>query len=300
MAMCAWRSDVELLPEAIGSLMQRQIPAYWRASMGSPVPGSLVEHNLIGTINLLEYCREVNAGLILLSSSRVYSIPPLGELPVQVEAAKRFIWTRRRLFCAGVSAGRHFRTVFDRAPVSLYGATKRASELLALEYGATFGFPVWIDRCGVLAGAGQFGTAEQGIFSYWLHAHAARLPLRYIGFGGLGYQVRDAFHPVDLADAVTDPDTARSRPGLSYFQCGRRNGQCDVAGRVDGLVRRRFGAHAPRPIYGRGPSTSHGLSWMQRSPKLSSAGKSAGLCQSILDEIARHVGIIPTGYGTAL
>jgi hypothetical protein len=49
-------------------------------------------------------------------------------------------------------------------PVSPYGSTKRASETLALEYGAAFGFPVWINRCGVLADAGQFGTAEQGIF----------------------------------------------------------------------------------------------------------------------------------------
>ena len=36
---------------------------------------------------------------------------------------------------------------------------------LILEYGECFGFPVWINRCGVLAGAGQFGKADQGIFS---------------------------------------------------------------------------------------------------------------------------------------
>jgi CDP-paratose 2-epimerase len=88
------------------------------------------------------------------------------------------------------------------APVSLYGATKLASEALALEYGDTFGIPVWINRCGVLAGAGQFGTAEQGIFSFWLHAWRAKKSLRYIGFGGKGFQVRDAFHPEDLAELI--------------------------------------------------------------------------------------------------
>src|SRR5436309_13607222 len=88
------------------------------------------------------------------------------------------------------------------APVSLYGSTKLASEALALEYGLTYNFPVWINRCGVLAGAGQFGTAEQGIFSYWLHAHAAERRLRYIGFGGHGHQVRDAFHPDDLGELI--------------------------------------------------------------------------------------------------
>jgi CDP-paratose 2-epimerase len=54
----------------------------------------------------------------------------------------------------------------------------------------------------VVAGAGQFGTAEQGIFSYWLHAWRSKRTLRYIGFGGKGYQVRDAFHPDDVADLV--------------------------------------------------------------------------------------------------
>ena len=67
-----------------------------------------------------------------------------------------------------------------------------------MEYGATFGFPVWINRCGVLAGAGQFGRADQGIFAYWLNSHLRRRPLRYIGFDGEGHQVRDCLHPRDL------------------------------------------------------------------------------------------------------
>ena len=70
--------------------------------------------------------------------------------------------------------------------------------LLALEYGETFGFPVWINRCGVLAGAGQFGRADQGIFAFWINAWLRRRPLTYIGFGGKGYQVRDCLHPRDL------------------------------------------------------------------------------------------------------
>ncbi len=55
-------------------------------------------------------------------------------------------------------------------PVSLYGSTKVISEHLALEYGETFGFPVWINRCGVMAGAGQFGHSAQGIFAFWHHS----------------------------------------------------------------------------------------------------------------------------------
>ncbi len=69
------------------------------------------------------------------------------------------------------------------APVSLYGATKVTSEQLALEYGDAFGFPVWINRCGVMAGEGQFGRIDQGVFAYWLHSWREGRPLKYIGFG---------------------------------------------------------------------------------------------------------------------
>jgi len=95
--------------------------------------------------------------------------------------------------------GRDFSTL---APISLYGATKLASEALALEYGATFSLPVFINRCGVLAGAGQFGRADQGIFAYWINAWLRQRPLKYIGFGGNGYQVRDCLHPRDLLPAL--------------------------------------------------------------------------------------------------
>jgi CDP-paratose 2-epimerase len=57
---------------------------------------------------------------------------------------------------------------------------------------------VWINRCGVLAGAGQFGRADQGIFSFWIHSWSERAPLAYIGFDGCGHQVRDCLHPADL------------------------------------------------------------------------------------------------------
>ena len=75
---------------------------------------------------------------------------------------------------------------------------------------------MWVNRCGVLAGGGQFGKADQGIFSYWLHSWLAQRPLRNIGFSGSGYQVRDCLHPHDLATLIAlqfrEPaDTAKPR-----------------------------------------------------------------------------------------
>ena len=72
--------------------------------------------------------------------------------------------------------------------------------------------PVFINRCGVLAGAGQFGRADQGIFAYWLNAHLRQRPLRYIGFGGHGHQVRDCLHPRDLAPLLAKQFAAPALP----------------------------------------------------------------------------------------
>lgn len=155
----------------------------------------LVDYNLSGTVNLLEYCKQHQAGFILLSTSRVYSIPPLADMAVEV-AANAFRPTDAII--DGLQQSGITESFSTTPPVSLYGATKLASEQLALEYGLTFDFPVWINRCGVMAGAGQFGKADQGIFAFWLHSWKEKRPLRYIGFGGHGYQVRDCLHPRDL------------------------------------------------------------------------------------------------------
>ena len=157
----------------------------------------LVENNLGGTINLLEHCRAHGAGFVLMSTSRVYSIGPLCELEVEIHD-RAFRPRSDRPLPEGLSFKGISESFSTAPPVSLYGSTKVTSEHLALEYGAAFDFPVWINRCGVLAGAGQFGKPDQGIFAYWLHSWRAKRPLRYIGFDGQGHQVRDVLHPRDL------------------------------------------------------------------------------------------------------
>jgi len=167
----------------------------------------LVDHNLLGTVNLLEYCKAHQAGFILLSTSRVYSIPPLAALPVVV-TQNAFAPDATAGFPAGLTAAGLDESFATTAPISLYGATKLTSEALALEYGETFGFPVFINRCGVLAGAGQFGRADQGIFAFWINAWLRKRPLKYLGFGGHGHQVRDCLHPRDLLPLLEKQFTA--------------------------------------------------------------------------------------------
>lgn len=161
----------------------------------------LVSHNLIGTLNLLEKCRRDSAGFFILSTSRVYSIGALNEIPL-AERGNRFVVDETRAAPAGSSEHGVSEAFSTAAPVSLYGGTKLASEIMALEYSGAFGFPVWIDRCGVIAGPGQFGRIDQGIFSYWIYQWLLGRPLNYIGYGGNGLQVRDFVSPGDLTRLV--------------------------------------------------------------------------------------------------
>jgi CDP-paratose 2-epimerase len=136
----------------------------------------------------------------LLSTSRVYSASELAALPVKSTNGR---YELKQSKISGISENGISENFATSSPISLYGASKLASETLILEYGECFDFPVWINRCGVLAGAGQFGKADQGIFSFWIHSFREKKPLKYIGFDGTGHQVRDAMHPKDLVPVLT-------------------------------------------------------------------------------------------------
>lgn len=242
-------SDLEALPPVDWVIDAAANPSVLAGIDGRTSSRQLVEHNLLGTLNVLEYCRCHGAGLILLSSSRVYSIAGLSSLPVEVVGdAYRLITAssiQPGLSRAGVSE--QFSTA---APLSLYGASKLASETMALEYGETFGFPVRINRCGILAGAGQFGRVDQGLFSYWINSWLHRRPLAYIGFEGAGHQVRDCLHPRDLA-ALLIKQTA-SGADVAERICNLGGGLANsmsLAGLSDWCAH-RFGGHEVGSISG--------------------------------------------------
>jgi len=215
----------------------------------------LVDHNLTGTINVLEYCKVHKAGFILLSTSRVYSIAPLAALPVESVNDAFHLTPQASRLTPGLSPAGLAEDFATTAPISLYGATKLASEAMALEYGETFGFPVFINRCGVLAGAGQFGRADQGIFAYWINAWLRKKPLKYLGFGGHGHQVRDCLHPRDLLPVLEkqfkSPKLAAA-DRIANFSGGAASAMS--LRQLSDWCARRFGPHAvvqdgtPRPF----------------------------------------------------
>ena len=236
-------SDFETLP-----VVDAVIDAAANASVLAGVDGTsssrqLVEHNLSGTINLLEYCKAHRSTFLLLSTSRVYSIPPLAELPMNV-VDDAFVLDDKGKLPPGVSVHGLDETFSTSPPVSLYGSTKLASETLALEYGEAFNFPVWINRCGVMGGAGQFGRADQGIFAYWLHSWKQKRPLRYIGFDGHGHQVRDCLHPDDLARLVIRQlNSTGNRERIFHAGSGGLSATMSLR-QLSRWCEKRWGAHA--------------------------------------------------------
>jgi len=283
------RSDVDALPACDWVVDAAAHPSVLAGVDGRSSSRQLGEHNLQGTMNILEYCRERKAGIVLLSTSRVYSIRDLAALPV-AERDGAFVLDSARPLPGGVSKAGVDESFSVRQPISLYGATKLCSEIMALEYGGAFQFPVWINRCGNLAGAGQFGTAEQGIFSYWIHAHSQRSPLRYIGFGGHGYQVRDAFHPSDLAELISlqiKRDPGNSHADSIYNAGGGACNSMSIA-QLAGWCDERFGKHTPEVDARPRPFD---IPWMVMDSSLATGEfgwKPCRSLESILEEIAAH------------
>ena len=278
-------SDLDSLPKAEWVIDAAANPSVLAGIGGHGSSRQLLEHNLFGVGNVLEYCRRHGSGLILLSSSRVYSIPELLRLPLR-DTGERFELDASGSLPAGVSPcgiGPEFST---RPPVSLYGAGKLAAEVLALEYGEAFGFPVWIDRCGVLAGPGQFGASDQGIFSFWLNAHLRRRPLRYIGFDGSGKQTRDALHPRDLAALLSAQMSCGREGGRRIYTAGGGLGNSMSLRQLTAWCDARFGAFAPGADL---QPRRYDVPWlaMDNSPARADFGWTPGIgLEELLGEIA--------------
>ena len=192
------REDLEL-PSKVDLVVECSAEPSVLAGLDSS-PEYVLRTNLVGTLNLLEVCRRHDAGMIFLSTSRVYPIAALSSLALDEGPTRFEIASRQEL--GGVST----EGIAEEFPLagarSLYGATKLASELFIEEYAYAYGVPAVIDRCGVIAGPWQMGRVDQGFVVLWVAGHVYERPLRYIGFGGSGKQVRDVLHIADLCELI--------------------------------------------------------------------------------------------------
>jgi len=151
----------------------------------------VVNTNLIGTINILKKVKKDKSKLIFLSTSRVNSIKSIQNIIKKKIINKKIKITKL--------IDENFST---KSPKSIYGLTKHASEMFIEEYSFAFDIKYIINRLGVVSGPLQFGKEDQGFVSLWIWSHIKKNNLKYIGFGGLGNQVRDVLHVKDLCEII--------------------------------------------------------------------------------------------------
>jgi CDP-paratose 2-epimerase len=280
-------SDLESIAAVDWIIDSAANPSVLAGVDGTTSSRQLIEHNLYGTVNLLELARKHRAGFILLSTSRVYSVKSLANIPVIAREAG-FEPDPGGNLPEGASSRGIAESFSTTPPLSLYGSSKLASECIALEYGETFEFPVWINRCGVLAGAGQFGRGDQGIFSFWINAYLRRAPLRYIGFDGAGHQTRDCLHPHDLLPVLQKQlsTVEPGKPQIVNFGGGRENSMS--LAQLSKWCAKRFGPH---PVGSDAEPRLFDVPWLVMDSRLAEetwGWRPNMALEAILEEIAKH------------
>ena len=196
-------------------------------------PRYLIDTNLAGAINCLEFCREVSSRFIFLSSSRVYPHQAICDIPIKQQKT-RLEWDLSTYEAPGISSKGISEEFGLAGPRSMYGATKLSAELLCTEYADMYGLDCIVNRCGVIAGPGQFGKTDQGFVSYWIKQHLGNKDLAYVGFGGTGKQVRD------LIELIWMQAGASERFSADIFNVGGGHGNstslCELTEIVSSLT----------------------------------------------------------------
>lgn len=163
-------------------------------------PAYLLSSNLIGAINCFEIARKHKAHVVFLSTSRVYPYDAINKIPY-TKGKDRFIWSKDTSIQGWSQVG--IREDFTTCGLkSMYGAAKLSAELILQEYALMYDTKAIINRCGVVSGRWQFAKVDQGVIAQWLICHYFKKPLKYIGFGGEGKQVRDVLHIDDLFELI--------------------------------------------------------------------------------------------------
>ena len=151
----------------------------------------VINTNLIGTINILKKVKKDKSKIIFLSSSRINPINEINKILNKKNLNKK------------ISLNKSFNENSSIiGPKTIYGVTKLASEMFIEEFSYAFNVKYIINRCAVISGPLQFGKQDQGFVSLWVWKHLMKKKLNYIGYNGLGNQVRDVLHIYDLCELI--------------------------------------------------------------------------------------------------
>jgi CDP-paratose 2-epimerase len=136
------KEDFDSLP-AVNTVIEASAEPSVLAGLDG-TPDYLINTNLFGTVNCLNYALKHRAGFIFLSTSRVYPIKTIETLNF-AETETRFVLTDEQPVKGVSSKGIAEDFPLDGAR-SLYGTTKLASELIIQEYNEFYGLKTIINH----------------------------------------------------------------------------------------------------------------------------------------------------------
>ncbi len=193
--------------------------------LAASVPYKDFDVNAVGTLNLLESCRQhcPDAVFIFMSTNKVYGDGPnridLEELETRWDYADP-------AYSDGISEG----FSIDGCLHSLFGASKVAADIMTQEYGKYFGMKTGVFRGGCLTGPAHSGVELHGFLSYLVAQALREGP--YTIFGYKGKQVRDQIHSYDVINAFWN-FAQNPRPGEVYNLGGGRENSASLLECVD-------------------------------------------------------------------
>ncbi len=174
------------------------------------------EVNAVGTLNLLEACRQhrKDAPFVFMSTNKVYGDAP-NYLPLK-ELDKRWEYADPKDF-----GGINETCSIDQCKHSLFGVSKAGADLMVQEYGRYFGMPTVCFRAGCMTGPNHSGVELHGFLSYLVKVIVSGG--NYTIFGYKGKQVRDQIHSADVVAACEAYISAPRPAGVYNLGGGREN-----------------------------------------------------------------------------
>ncbi len=193
--------------------------------LAASVPFKDFDVNAVGTLNLLESCRQhcPDAVFVFMSTNKVY-----GDGPNRI--ALKELETRWEYDDPRYEHGISEEFSIDGCLHSLFGASKVAADVMTQEYGRYFGMKTGVFRGGCLTGPAHSGVELHGFLSYLVAQALREGP--YTIFGYKGKQVRDQIHSHDVINAFWH-FAQNPRPGEVYNLGGGKGNAASLLECVD-------------------------------------------------------------------
>ena len=184
--------------------------------------------NAVGTLNLLEACRQYMPEVVFvhMSTNKVY-----GDRPNTISLKE--LKTRWDYDDPAYQNGIAEDFAIDKSKHSLFGASKVAADVMVQEYGRYFGMKTCCLRGGCLTGPNHSGVELHGFLSYLIKCNIEGKLYRIYGYQGK--QVRDNIHSYDVARFI-HAFWENPRCAAVYNLGGGRQNSCSILEAFDRIA----------------------------------------------------------------